>query len=93
MHREHTTQGEHLTATAWGEPVDIARHQPAVGIKGATYTELKVAKIESGEGLAQCIVDVWASMDLSRFSKVSDYELCVEPRGKMPLTTRDWRTR
>lgn len=53
-----TIQGEQLSATAWGEPVDVARHQPAVEVKGATYTELKVAQTETGEWLAQCVVDV-----------------------------------
>lgn len=53
-----TIQGEHLSATAWGEPVDVARHQPAVEVKGATYTELRVAQTETGEWLAQCVVDV-----------------------------------
>jgi len=47
-----------LQATAWGEPVDVARHQPAVEIKGATYTELKVGRTESGLWVAQCVVDV-----------------------------------
>jgi tRNA nucleotidyltransferase (CCA-adding enzyme) len=47
----------HLTATAWGEPVDVARHQPAVEIKGATYTALRVAR-EDGDWIAQCVVDV-----------------------------------
>jgi tRNA nucleotidyltransferase (CCA-adding enzyme) len=47
-----------LHATAWGEAVDVEKHQPAVEIKGATYTELKVDKDESGEWLAQCVVDV-----------------------------------
>lgn len=51
-------QGEQLSATAWGEPVDVARHQPAVEVKGATYTELKVVQTETGEWLAQCVVDV-----------------------------------
>jgi len=50
--------GHRLYATAWGEAVDIEKHQPAVEIKGATYTELKVVKRESGEWLAQCVVDV-----------------------------------
>jgi len=53
-----TIQGEHLSATAWGEPVDVERHQPVVEVKGATYTELRVAQTETGEWLAQCIVDV-----------------------------------
>jgi SHS2 domain-containing protein len=46
-----------LAARAWGEPVNIARHQPAVEIKGATYTELKVYQ-EQDQWVAQCIVDV-----------------------------------
>ena len=50
--------GRHLHATAWGESVDIEKHQPAVEVKGATYTELKVEKSESGRWLAQCVVDV-----------------------------------
>lgn len=47
-----------LRATAWGEPVDVARHQPAVEVKGATYSELEVAFDPSGVWLAQCVVDV-----------------------------------
>lgn len=46
-----------LTATAWGEPTDPARHHPAVEIKGATYTALKVAR-ENGAWIAQTVVDV-----------------------------------
>jgi tRNA nucleotidyltransferase (CCA-adding enzyme) len=47
-----------LTATAWGEPVDPARHEPAVEIKGATYTALKVEPLDDDHWLAQCVVDV-----------------------------------
>ena len=50
--------GTRLHATAWGEPVDVARHRPAVEVKGATYTQLKVARDEQGGWLAQCVVDV-----------------------------------
>jgi tRNA nucleotidyltransferase (CCA-adding enzyme) len=50
--------GPRLHATAWGEAVDRQKHQPAVEIKGATYTELSVARTESGQWLAQCVVDV-----------------------------------
>jgi len=50
-------EGNRLTAKAWGEPLDVARHHPAVEIKGATYTELKVAQ-QAGGWLAQCVVDV-----------------------------------
>ena len=55
---EVSLDGRHLHATAWGEAVDVEKHQPAVEIKGATYTELKVEKGETGEWLAQCVVDV-----------------------------------
>jgi tRNA nucleotidyltransferase (CCA-adding enzyme) len=47
-----------LGGKAWGEPVDIGRHNPAVEVKGATYTQLKVARDETGAWLAQCVVDV-----------------------------------
>jgi len=47
-----------LHATAWGEPVEVARHQPAVEVKGATYTELSVKRDEDGRWTAQCVVDV-----------------------------------
>jgi tRNA nucleotidyltransferase (CCA-adding enzyme) len=35
----------------------VQRHQPAVEVKGATYTALRVAPIEGG-WLAQTVVDV-----------------------------------
>ena len=47
-----------LHATAWGEPVEVVRHQPAVEVKGATYTELSVKQDEQGRWIAQCVVDV-----------------------------------
>ena len=47
-----------LQATAWGEAVDRVRHEPAVEIKGATYTALRVDRLEDGHWLAQCVVDV-----------------------------------
>lgn len=50
---EHALQGE-----AWGEPLDEQRHQPAVEVKGATFTELKVGQYPDGMWFAQCVVDV-----------------------------------
>jgi len=47
-----------LSATAWGEPVDTARHCPAVEPKGATFTELAVKQLHNGIWIAQCVVDV-----------------------------------
>ncbi len=55
---EVRTDGNHLTANAWGEALEVARHHPAVEIKGATYTALKVAQQADGSWLAQCVVDV-----------------------------------
>jgi SHS2 domain-containing protein len=51
-------EGTRLTGTLWGEPVDVARHQPACEPKGATYTALKVAAAGDGTWSAACIVDV-----------------------------------
>ena len=49
--------GTRLHAQAWGEPIDAERHKPAVEVKGATYTTLRVAR--HGEGwVAQTVVDV-----------------------------------
>ncbi len=47
-----------LQATAWGEPVLVAKHQPAVEVKGATYTSLSVTQDRHGTWIAQCVVDV-----------------------------------
>jgi len=50
--------GDELKAQAWGEPIDVARHRPAVEIKGATYTALRVSQDATGEWVAQTVVDV-----------------------------------
>lgn len=47
-----------LRARAYGEKVDRKRHEPAVEIKGATYTMLRVERQENGRWMAQCVVDV-----------------------------------
>ena len=49
--------GGRLEGRAWGEGVDVGRHQPAVEVKGATYTGLRVRR-ENGEWIAECVVDV-----------------------------------
>lgn len=51
-------QDGRLSATALGEAVDRQKHQPAVEIKGATFTELSVYRQDDGAWLAQCVVDV-----------------------------------
>jgi len=47
-----------IKAKAWGEPVDVARHEPAVEVKAATYADLKVKQDSDDNWVAQCIVDV-----------------------------------
>jgi len=53
-----TIDGNALQAEAWGEPLDRIRHQPAVEVKGATYTALAVGRAPDGAWEAQCVVDV-----------------------------------
>jgi SHS2 domain-containing protein len=50
--------GDALEARLSGEPVDQARHEPAVEVKGATHTALRVAEEPGGRWVAQCVVDV-----------------------------------
>lgn len=50
--------GTRLHASAWGEAVDVARHQPAAEAKGVSFCELKVARQADGSWLAQAVVDV-----------------------------------
>lgn len=50
--------GGRLFGKAWGEKVEVRRHQPAVEVKGATYTALRVCQDEEGNWSAQCVVDV-----------------------------------
>lgn len=50
--------GQELAATVWGDPVDRERHAPAVEVKGATMTALRVAREPDGTWVAQRVVDV-----------------------------------
>lgn len=47
-----------LHGKAWGEFADPLRHRPAVEIKGATLTELRVFRDADELWTAQCVVDV-----------------------------------
>jgi SHS2 domain-containing protein len=55
---EVAIKGTRLKAIARGEKVDRVRHAPAVEVKGATLTELKVEERPRGCWVAQCVVDV-----------------------------------
>jgi tRNA nucleotidyltransferase (CCA-adding enzyme) len=47
-----------LHGRAFGERVDVAKHELGVELKGATYTDLRVAHEPPGHWVAQCVVDV-----------------------------------
>lgn len=47
-----------LRAVAWGEKLNVDKHHPAVEIKGATFTSLRVGHDENGQWTAQTVVDV-----------------------------------
>ena len=56
---EVTIEDGTLEGTLWGERVEPARHQPAVEVKGPTYTELRVYEDPTDRiWVAQCVVDV-----------------------------------
>ena len=50
-------RGWSLRATLWGEPVDPARHDPAVEVKGVTFSGLFVGP-EGDAFVARTVVDV-----------------------------------
>ena len=50
--------GNRLNGMAWGEAIDLTKHDAAVEPKGATCTSLQVCQDESGCWRAQCIIDV-----------------------------------
>lgn len=54
---EVTVRDDGLTATAWGEPLDPARHLLNHEVKAITYHELKVEPAAGG-WVAEVIVDI-----------------------------------
>ena len=50
-------EAEKLTARAWGEKADPEKHDMAVEVKAATYSQLAVEN-QAGKWTAQCVVDV-----------------------------------
>lgn len=51
-------ENNNLTGSAWGEPIDVEKHEPAVEVKGATQTHLRVAQRPNGAWVAECVIDV-----------------------------------
>jgi SHS2 domain-containing protein len=50
-------EGTRLKGTLEGESIAALRHEPAVELKGATFTALRVTSTD-GQWMAQCVVDV-----------------------------------
>jgi SHS2 domain-containing protein len=46
-----------LSGTAWGEPIDLSRHEIDVEVKAITWHGLKVEQ-QAGQWLAEVIVDI-----------------------------------
>jgi len=55
---EVSVENERLSASAFGEKIDVKKHSPAVEVKAATYTDLKVRQNKNGNWVVQCVVDV-----------------------------------
>lgn len=55
---EARIEGTRLDGVAAGEPIEVARHQPAAEPKGATLSELRVEQAADGLWHARCVVDV-----------------------------------
>lgn len=55
---EVAIEGSRLKGQFWGETVVVEKHHPAVEVKGATFTSLRVACEAEGRWVAQCVVDV-----------------------------------
>lgn len=51
-------KGHRLEATAWGEPIDVAKHEPTGEVKGAAHTDLQVQQAENRMWKAQCGVNL-----------------------------------
>lgn len=50
--------GRRLHGVLGGEAVDVRKHQPAVEVKGATFTELSLEQDVKGAWHARCVLDV-----------------------------------
>lgn len=51
-------ENNRLQAKAWGEKINVKKHSPAVEVKAATFTDLKVKQKSDGTWIVQCVVDV-----------------------------------
>ena len=81
--------GERLSARAHGEPVDVGRHHPAVEVKGATMTGLRVAQEPDG---AKTLIDGHVverlSADVSRaFEQLAHSASAIQQLARVDYVT------
>jgi tRNA nucleotidyltransferase (CCA-adding enzyme) len=57
-HFEVRLDDHRLHGWAWGDTASVERHHPAVEVKGATFTALRVEPAQGGGWLAQTVIDV-----------------------------------
>ena len=55
---EVAIDGHRLKGKASGEPIDVEKHHPAVEVKGATHTHLRVHQRPNSIWVAECVIDV-----------------------------------
>ncbi len=72
-----------LSATAWGEPIERARHQLGTEVKGAACTALSVAEHTDADGSRSASLMCEGDMDLSRLEQRSDSEWRIPATGAM----------
>jgi archease protein family (MTH1598/TM1083) len=74
-----------LDGCARGDPIDVARHHPAVEFKGATLTALDIAEQPDGSWRTQRVVDVCA------LQKEEGMDLPASTRSLIPSGALDRR--
>lgn len=57
-HFEVSIEEHRLKGKASGEPIDVEKHHPAVEVKGATHTHLRVHQRPNSTWVAECVIDV-----------------------------------
>ncbi|AIF68978.1 archease [Palaeococcus pacificus DY20341] len=55
---EKTLDGYKLKAKAYGEPLDLEKHEPKEEVKAITYHEMEIKQLEGGTWVAQLVPDI-----------------------------------
>lgn len=55
---EKTNRGYKLKAKAYGEELDLEKHEPKEEVKAITYHEMEIKQLEDGTWVAQLVPDI-----------------------------------